>query len=54
MQIEKVETKSWMAGLTHQHQLDAWNSDVTLDIASKDKWRLLLHQVTVSLGCYLI
>ena len=34
---------SWMSGLTHQHRLDAWNSDFTLE--DKDKWRISLHQV---------
>ena len=41
-----VEKKSsWMDGLTHQHQLDAWNSHITLDINNKAKWKLSLHQV---------
>ena len=41
-------TQSWLAGLAHRHQLDAWNSDFTVDMETKEKWRLSIHQVNVS------
>ena len=43
-----VEEPSWVASLTHQHQLDAWNSDFSLEMVGRDKWRVTLHQVNLS------
>ena len=43
-----ADQSSVLAGLTHRHQLDAWNSEVTLEFDRKDKWKLALHQVNTS------
>ena len=43
-----VEEPSWLASLTHQHQLDAWNSDLSLQMVERDIWRVTLHQVNLS------
>ena len=42
------ESQSFLASLTHQHQLDAWNSDLSLEMEDRDKWRVSLHQVNLS------
>ena len=42
------ESQSLLASLTHQHQLDAWNSDLSLEMVDSDKWRVSLHQVNLA------
>ena len=41
------QRRSWMSELTHQHRVDAWNSDFSLNIDDRVKWRLSLHQVNI-------
>jgi len=37
---------SWVASLSHQHQLDAWNSDLTVEDC--ERWSMSLHHVNLS------
>ena len=37
---------SWLSSLSHQHQLDAWNSDLT--VVDFEKWSVSLHHFNLS------
>ena len=41
------QRRPWMSELTHQHRVDAWNSDFSLNMDDRVKWRLSLHQVNI-------
>eukprot|EP00090_Calanus_glacialis_P005198 TRINITY_DN14003_c0_g1_i1.p1 TRINITY_DN14003_c0_g1~~TRINITY_DN14003_c0_g1_i1.p1 ORF type:complete len:1873 (+),score=761.29 TRINITY_DN14003_c0_g1_i1:223-5619(+) len=37
---------SWLSSLSHQHQLDAWNTDLT--VVDCERWSVSLHHVNLS------
>jgi len=45
-EVSPPPSPSWLSTLSHQHQLDAWNSDLT--VVDTERWCVSLHHVNVS------